>query len=599
VVRDPTLDLAVIGNCQIAALVDKDGTIVWSCWPQPDAEPIFCALLRSDYSAATDGVFAVSLNAQRYADQRYERNTAVVETRLFDEQGGEALVTDFCPRFRIYGRLFRPAVLVRIIEPLNGRPQVRIRLRPSFNYGATPPSVTAGGHHLRFGGDGIAMRVTTDASLGALQGEYSFVLDRRITLLLGPDERVEEQIGRLAQDWLVATRDYWAEWVRTLAIPLEWQEAVIRAAITLKLCTYEDTGAVLAALTTSIPEAPDTGRTWDYRYCWLRDAFFVVQALNRLGATRTMEGFLRFIENIALQDSLETVRPVYRISGSEPVVERAASNLSGFRGMGPVRVGNQAFDQRQHDVYGSVIMAATQLFYDERLGARGDHALYRRLEALGAEAIRAYGQPDAGPWEFRTVKRAHSFSAAMCWAACDRLAHIGRRLGLAVDADRWRLHAEHMRDDLLRRAWNSSVGSFVDSLDGDGYIDATMLLLPELGVIPPGDERFAATVKAIERELVRGEYVLRYRHRDDFGDPESAFTICSFWYINALAMLGRHDEAIGRFEALLARRNHVGLLSEDIVPATGELWGNYPQTYSLVGIIRSAIRLSKPWEAAL
>jgi len=595
----PSLDLAVVGNCQMSALLDREGTVMWSCWPRPDAEPIFCGLLREEGAQSAHGVFSVALKDQRGADQRYRRNTAVVETLLLDAHGGEALVTDFCPRFRTYGRLFRPAILVRIIEPLRGRPQVRIRLRPSVGYGASQPAVVAGGHHLRFSGEGLALRVTTDAPLGALQDEQTFVLDRPVVLLLGPDERVEEQIDQLGRHWLAATTDYWCEWVRTLAIPLEWQEAVIRAAITLKLCTYEDSGAVLAALTTSIPEAPGSQRNWDYRYCWLRDAFFVVQALNRLGATRTMEGFLRFIENIASQGALDTVRPVYRISGSEPLTERIAPGLAGYRGDGPVRVGNQAAEQVQHDVYGSVVLAASQLFYDERLAARGDHALYGRLEALGTQAVRAYGQPDAGPWEFRTVTHPHTFSAAMCWAACDRLSQIGTRIGQPARANEWREHAQRMKDDLLQRAWNPSLESFVSTLDGSASIDATVLLLPELGLVSATDPRFASTVAAVERELVDDAYVMRYRHPDDFGRPESAFTICTFWYINALAMLGRHDEAVTHFESVLARRNHVGLLSEDIAPRSGELWGNFPQTYSLVGIIRSAIRLSKPWEAAL
>jgi GH15 family glucan-1,4-alpha-glucosidase len=312
-----------------------------------------------------------------------------------------------------------------------------------------------------------------------------------------------------------------------------------------------------------------------------------------------MEGFLRFIENIASQGSFDAVRPVYRITGSESLAEQAAPALGGYRGLGPVRIGNDAVGQLQHDVYGSIVLAATQLFYDERLSARGDAALFARLETLGSAAVRAYGQPDAGPWEFRTTVRPHTFSAMMCWAACDRLAHVALSLGLESRAGEWRAHATRMRADLLQRAWSEAANSFVSTLDGAATLDATALLMPELGLIAPTDPRFAATVAAIERELVNGGYVMRYRHPDDFGTPENAFTVCTFWYVNALDLLGRHDEAVRHFEAVLARRNHVGLLSEDIDPATGELWGNFPQTYSLVGIIRSAVRLSRPWEAAL
>jgi GH15 family glucan-1,4-alpha-glucosidase len=523
----------------------------------------------------------------------------VVETRLTDSDGGAVLITDFCPRFRLHGRVFRPAVLVRIIEPVQGRPFMRLRLHPSLDYGAASPHVTTGSHHVRFVGEEIAFRATTDASLAALEDDLLFVVDRPITVILGPDETVEEQLNVLAQRWLEATRDYWNEWVRTLAIPFDWQEAVIRAAITLKLCTYEDTGAVLAALTTSIPECAGTERNWDYRYCWLRDAFFVIQALNRLGATRTMEGFLRFIDHVVTQGRWDDLRPLYPISGVAIADERIAPTLAGYRGYGPVRVGNEAAMQRQYDVYGSLVLASSQLYFDERLGARGDRASLARLELIGRQAVQAFGKPDAGPWEFRGTVRPHTFSAMMCWAACDRLARIATKVGAPERAEEWAAHATRMREELLASAWSDSANSYLSTLDGAGDLDATLLLLPELGLLDPLDPRFLATLAAIEGALFVDGLIMRYRHADDFGVPANAFTVCSFWYVNALAMVGRRADAVRNFEALLARRNHVGLLSEDIDPRSGELWGNFPQTYSLVGIISTAIRLSRPWEGAI
>jgi GH15 family glucan-1,4-alpha-glucosidase len=598
-VDSATLDLAIIGNCQVSALIDRGGNIVWACWPRPDADPIFCALLDQAGRAAGRGMLGIELRAQSGSQQGYVRNTAVVTTRLMDAEDGEILITDFCPRFHKRGRAFRPAVLVRIIEPIRGRPFVRVRLHPRLSYGQVEPVVTTGSHHLRFVGDGVAFRVTTDASLAALELDQEFVLDRPVTLLLGPDETVEEQINVLANNWLAETKQYWCDWVRTLAVPFEWQEAVIRAAITLKLCTYEDTGAVLAALTTSIPEAPGTGRNWDYRYCWLRDAFFVVQALNRLGATRTMEGFLRFIEHIASSGHWDQVRPLYRISGLDAVEETLAPALEGYRGSGPVRVGNQAVEQRQYDVYGSLVLASAQSFFDERLSARGDLASFMRLELIGAQAVQAFCEPDAGPWELRGITRAHTFSAMMCWAACDRLARIAEKVQAPDRAMAWAAEAARMRQVILARAWSDARDSYVSTLDGSTELDATLLLMPELGLIGAQEPQFLKTLAAIENELLVNGYVMRYRHADNFGVPSTAFTVCTFWYVNALAMVGRHADAIRCFETILARRNHVGLLSEDVDPTTGELWGNYPQTYSLVGIITSAIRLSRPWEAAI
>jgi GH15 family glucan-1,4-alpha-glucosidase len=356
---------------------------------------------------------------------------------------------------------------------------------------------------------------------------------------------------------------------------------------------------VLAALTTSIPESANSGRNWDYRYCWLRDAYFTVQALNRLGATRTMEGYLHYIDRVVACAGDAALQPVYRIAGDAALEELSVATLEGYLGMGPVRAGNQAAEQIQHDVYGAVILALAQLFFDRRLVNPGDEALFREMEKLGHRAFRMFDQPDAGPWEFRGMARAHTYSAAMSWAGCDRLSRIASRLGLEAEATQWRERADGMRANILERAWNPRRQALVASLDGTDDLDASLLLLPELGLIDGRDPRFIATVDTIGRELRDGDLVFRYRHSDDFGRPEVAFTVCAFWHVNALVSAGRAEEARTQFEGLLKRRNHLGLLSEDVDPADGQLWGNYPQTYSMVGIISCALRLSQSWDAAL
>ena len=592
------LDLAVVGNCEVSALIDAQGRVVWMCLPRPDADPVFCALLTPELGSGSCGVFAIDLAGLVSAEQRYVRNSAIVETTLRSEDGSEIRITDFCPRFRARGRTFRPRVLVRRVEQVAGRPLIRLRLHPATGYGVDAVVESAGSHHLRFQASGLAYRVTTDASLTAIVEKSQVVLDAPLTFILGPDESLDDTPRSLALHLLEETRSYWQDWVRTLAVPFDWQQEVIRAAITLKLCTFEDSGAVLAALTTSIPESAGSGRNWDYRYCWLRDAYFVVQALNRLGATRTMEGYLHYIDQIVARADGGPLRPLYRVSGDAPLTENAIATLAGYKGMGPVRVGNQAEAQIQHDVYGSVILAASQLFFDERLASPGSLELFRQLEGLGRRAVQVYESPDAGPWEFRGSERTHTFSAAMSWAGCDRLSRIASRLGLADSAIQWREMADTMRERILTRAWNARRGAFVASLDGED-LDASVLLLSELGMIDGADPRFVSTVDVIGRELREGDLVFRYRHADDFGRPEVAFTVCAFWYVNALAATGRLDEARSMFGSLLKRLNPVGLLSEDIDPATGELWGNFPQTYSLVGIINSAVRLSRSWESAL
>jgi GH15 family glucan-1,4-alpha-glucosidase len=372
---------------------------------------------------------------------------------------------------------------------------------------------------------------------------------------------------------------------------------VLRAAITLKLCQYEGTGAIVAAMTTSIPEAPHTVRNWDYRYCWLRDAAFVVRALNRLGATRSMEEYLRYLYNLAAGADGD-LGPVYGIHFERELLEREADHLAGYRGMGPVRIGNDAWRQLQNDVPGSVVLAAVQLFFDRRLESPGDAGAFTRLEAAGEAAWRVHDQPDAGLWEFRGRSHVHTYSAVMSWAACDRLARIATHLGVGGRAAFWAERAQRVRELVLARAVHPRHGWFVDAFDSE-RLDASLLLLADLHFVDARDARYVATVEAIGRELRRGDYVYRYATADDFGMPETSFTICSFWYVEALAAIGRADEARALFEQLLARRNPLGLLSEDVHPETGELWGNFPQTYSLVGLINAASRLSRSWESLL
>ncbi len=592
-----TLDLALIGNGRVGALVDPQGAITWACFPRFDGDPLFCSLLKAPQRPEDFGFFAVELVDCFRSEQEYLANTPVLVTRLYDGSGGSIAVTDFAPRFRLFGRMFCPIVLVRRLTRIAGTPRIRVRLRPAFDYGRCRAGVTYGSNHIRYLGEDLTLRLTTDASVTAVLEENAFFLDDTVTLLLGPDETVQGAVGDVGGRWLEDTTLYWREWVGSLGIPFEWQDAVIRAAITLKLNVFEDTGAIIAALTTSIPEAPGSGRNWDYRFCWLRDAYFVVNALNRLGATRTMERYLGYILNIIAADEDGWLQPVYTVSGHSVAAERDVSSLPGYRGMGPVRVGNQAHAQVQNDVYGSAILAATHVFFDRRLARRGDASLFRRLEPLGERAAQVFDQADAGPWELRGTARVHTFSSVMCWAGCDRLSRIAMHLGLPDRAAYWRDRAVHMHEVISRRAWNTTKGTFVATFDGD-TLDAGLLRLSELSFLADADPRFAATVRAIGSELRNGDFVFRYLEPDDFGTPQNAFLICTFWYINALAAIGQRNEARALFESVLACRNRHGLLAEHIDPRTREQWGNFVQTYSMVGLISSAIRLSVRWDQA-
>jgi GH15 family glucan-1,4-alpha-glucosidase len=593
-----SLNLGLIGNCAISALVDREARIVWHCLPRYDGDPVFHALIAAPESWPADGSWCIEIEDFERSEQDYDEGTAILRTRLFSRNGDAIEVVDFAPRYFTRDRPFRPAMLVRRVRPLHGHPRVRIALRPRADWGRVAPLVARGSHHLRYAGPGATIRLTTDAPITYIERESWFSLGAGLAMLLGPDETVERGVAEVAREFEEHTAHYWRAWTRALALPLEWQDAVIRAAITLKLCLFEETGAIVAAMTTSIPEAPHSQRNWDYRYCWLRDAFFVVRALNSLSEVATMEDYLRWLHDVVRDADGGPIQPLFGIGLEKALPEQQLDHLRGYRGMGPVRVGNQAHTHAQHDVYGNVVLGAAQAFHDRRLFRRADADDFERLEAVGEQAWAVHDQPDAGMWELRTRARVHTSSMLMCWAACDRLAKIAATLDRPARQTHWRGRADAIRERVLREAWSDERRAFAESLGGRD-LDASVLLMAEVGFIDPLDARFVATVDALEASLCEGPYMRRYEAADDFGKPETAFNICAFWRIDALARIGRRAEARAIFEALLATRNPLGLLSEDTDLRSGELWGNFPQTYSMVGIINAAVRLSAPWDSVI
>jgi GH15 family glucan-1,4-alpha-glucosidase len=591
------LELGVVGNCTFAALIDRNASVVWCCLPRFDGDPVFHKLLGAPKDAEDSGSFSIELENQVGTEQRYDCNTAILETTLHGKNGS-LKVTDFAPRFWWRDRPFFPQTLVRRLKPVSGSPRVRIRLRPRFDYGAAAPTLTSGSHHIRYVGPSMTLRLTTNAPVDFIRDETLFNLNNPVDLILGADETLSEGVAETAASFEDRTRQYWRQWTHRLAIPFEWQDAVIRAAITLKLCTYEPTGAIVAALTTSIPEAPGTQRNWDYRYCWVRDAYFVVRALNRLAAMRKMENYFSWLMNVVASSSEERIQPVYGVGLESSLDERIVGSLPGYRGMGPVRVGNQAYQHLQHDSYGNVILGVAQAFLDRRLLCPPTRVDFLLLEEMGRKALASYDKPDAGMWELRSRARTHTSSSLMCWAALDRLARIAEAIGERARMVDWRKKAEQVRQTILARAWSEKRGAFVESFEGE-HLDAGVLLMVEVGFIDPLDPRMVSTVRELEKALAHGPHLLRYEAADDFGVPGTAFTTCSFWRIDALARMGRAEEARGYFEQLLERRTRLGMMSEDIDMTTGESWGNFPQTYSMVGVINCAMRLSRSWEKAI
>ena len=593
----PDLDLWPIGNCQISGLIDRRGGLVWGCVPRVDGDPVFCALLNGDSQNA--GVWRFELEGQVAAHQSYIRNTPILVTTLEADDGSIAEVLDFCPRFEGKGRMYRPVAYARIVRPIAGNPRMKVVLHPMKNYGAQLAETTHGTNHIRYLVGPQALRLSTDAPVGYIMEGRTFRVEDDTHFFLGPDEpftgNLREEIRRMEQ----ATRKYWQQWVRGLATPFEWQDEVIRCAITLKLCQHEETGAIVAALTTSIPEHHGSERNWDYRFCWIRDSYYTVQALNRLGALDVLEKYLGYLRNIVDAAKGGQIQPLYSVMGESELNETTAAYLAGYRGMGPVRVGNAAYKQIQHDCYGQIVLPNVQAFIDKRLLRPADDRDFANLEEVGEMAWAMHDQPDAGLWEFRTRQEVHTYSAVMSWAACDRLAITAAWLGKDDRAVLWRERADAIRARIESEAWvegegNGHNGHYKASFETD-YLDASLLQMIDLRFLRPDDPRFQSTFAAIEKELRRGEHMLRYATEDDFGAPETAFNVCTFWLIEALHLAGRSEEARGLFATMLGHTTGSGMLSEDLDWETGELWGNFPQTYSLVGIINCAGLLSRPW----
>ncbi|MBL9039292.1 MAG: glycoside hydrolase family 15 protein [Archangium sp.] len=583
----PLDELGLIGNCQISALVRRDGAMVWSCLPRFDSPPVFGALL----DAKGGGHFTIGAADQRPGVQRYLPNTNVLETR-FEGPDGAFRVIDFAPRFVQHERTFRPAKLVRIVEPLSGTPRVTVACQPVLGWTRQAPTFELGSHHVTFHGYPAELRLTTDASLSYLDGA-PFALTERRHFVLSWGAPVEEPLEALCDRFLTQTVRHWQHWVKQCDIPPTYQDEVIRSALALKLHCFEDTGAIVAALTTSIPEAPGSGRTWDYRYCWLRDAAYALGAFRLVGHFEEREQFLQYLLNLVASSPDLNMAPLYRIDGKRDLEESILTDWPGFEGHGPVRVGNGAALHQQHDVYGELVLALTPLFLDARFRDHVTPSLLDLVTRLGRKAIALAGTPDAGIWEFRTEWRPQTFSALMCWAGADRMAHIAA-LHRPSEAASFADAAVRIREEILQRAVHPKRGCLVADYGGL-EVDAALLQAVPLRFLPADDPRLHATVDVVRADLEHNRWLRRYRTNDGFGVPQVAFMLCTFWLVEALARLGRMAEARGVLQRLSSVNAPLGLLAEDVAPTTGTMWGNFPQAYSHVGLIHAAFAASPSW----
>lgn len=585
----PALDHGAIGNGRVLVLVAPTTHIDWLCVPRFDSPSVFARLLDADRG----GTFAIepAVEGARY-DMAYVTNTNVLRTRVTAADGAFD-VYDYAPRVPAGLSVEAPLEIHRLVVPCTGHPHVRIHFDPRPDYGRSPARVVETAHGLDVLGSPVGLHLRTNVPAPFILGGAWISLDgpRYFVLSAGTPTTIDSTAA--VQRILDQTIDGWRAWAKTCALPPFAERAVLRSALCLKLHAFEETGAIIAAASTSIPEAAGTDRTWDYRYCWLRDAAFVVEALRRLSHLAEGEAFVRFLRTVAEQGPLQ---PVYGIGGERDLPETHLDHLAGFAGGRPVRIGNAAYTQRQHDLMGEMVLCLETLLTDVRVVTEPHADVFGLVERLVEDAIAAAPIDDTGIWEFRTRLRPYTFSKVLCWVAAHRGARLAARYDRPDLAVRWNQWADAQQTHILEAAFNPRVGFFTQTLHGEDP-DASLLLLPTFGIVDARDPRFVATVRAYERLLVRDGLMLRYQHPDDFGATTSAFTICSFWWAEALAMMGSLDEAVVVFNRLLDHANPVGLFSEDIDPATGSLLGNFPQAYTHVGLIHAAITIGELLEA--
>lgn len=584
----PRLDHAAIGNGRVLALVSPTAAIDWLCLPRFDSPSLFARLLDRERG----GTFQIlAAGGERAGTLAYLPNTNVA--RLVVDDGDAAWeVLDFAPRLPHGLDVTAPIELMRLVRPLRGAPRLRVRFDPQPDYARRDPGVRETASGLACDAGEATVHLASNVPAALLRSGAPFTLEKPSWFVLswGPRDQpatLEEVLRSL--DGTVAG---WRVWSKTITLPTFAPALVLRSALCLKLHASTDTGAIIAAATTSIPEALGTPRTWDYRYCWLRDAAFTVEALRRLGHLTEGERFLEYLRNVIDAGPLQ---PLYGVDGRRDLEEVLLPHLAGFDGCGHVRIGNAASTQRQNDLMGEIVLCLDTLLGDPRVVHLQPAAWLPVLEGLVEEALRIAPEPDTGIWEFRSLLRPYTFSRAMCWAAAHRGAGLAARLGAPHLAERWARAAEREREIVLARGFSPARGFFTQALDGE-HPDAANLLLPAIGLVDGTDPRFTATLDAYADRLVEHGLMLRYRNPDDFGETTSAFTICSFWWAEALALAGRLDEAIAVFERVAAFANPVGLFSEDIEPRSGRLLGNFPQAYTHVGLIHAAMTIGQMLE---
>jgi len=584
----------LIGNCTSAALVSSDCGVEWLCLPFFDSPSIFADILDREKG----GSMRIEGLKTKKISQKYVPRTAILKTTFITEDG-EFEVNDYMPRF-ITGpdRFYCPSEVQRNIRVISGRPRIIVRLKAMPNYALEEARYTVNQDHIKITsqkGEYNSYFLYSNLDLNKVLAAEPIEISDFCFLLLSYHEKLDEVNNNRIYLEYEKTKSYWLDWAERTNSPRGFREDVIRSAITLKLLTFQRTGAVIAAPTTSLPEIIGQTRNWDYRFCWIRDASMTIELYSRIGHIESGTRFLNFILN-RIRRKTENIAVMYSISGEKQLKETTLDHLSGYEGSRPVRIGNEAYIQSQNDLYGELMEAIYTYLVINR---ERDHQLLEEIwtivRTLVNQVRESWEKPDSGIWERRKSLQHYVHSKVMNWVAMDRAVKIAKCFNKSVYVRRWSELAGRIKNEILQRGWNERLGSFSMFYGGDAY-DASNLLMLHYGFLDKSDPMMVSTVRKSCENLVRNGLTFRYLSEDEFGQPRNAFVVTSFWMINALHLTGEKERAKEMLKKLSSLRNPLGLFSEAIDVDTGRLTGNFPQGYSHLAHIQTLFLLETDYD---
>ena len=586
---DKGLNYGIIGNCKSSALINEDSSIDWCCLPQFDSSAIFCKIIDNHIG----GSFKIEADESYIITQQYINNTAIVRTNFKNEKN-EFEVLDFMTRYKLDDQNFySPPEIQRLIKPIKGLPKIKVLYNPTLEY--------ANGKTKTYEKEDFIVSVFDEASYETLflytniekkkiLENKEFELSKSVYLNLSYNEKIDLPSLSKSEEEFKKTQEYWLNWCKKSPSFKSYNKEITRSSITLKLLTFEKTGAVLAAATTSIPETIGEVRNWDYRFCWIRDASMVIKIIAKLGHQRIVKNFIDFIVNL-IPNKNEKLQIMYGIDRQKTLTEKILKHLSGYKNSKPVRIGNAAYIQKQNDIYGILVDAIHFQIEKFKDISYKHEQLWSIVKSVVWVVEKNWKKPDKGIWEFRNEDQHFTFSKLLCWVAIDRAIKISNLIKNGRKSDKWKILREEIKNDIHLNAWNPKIKAFTQSYGSD-FLDASVLLMESYGFIDCKDPKYVDTVKAIERELLFDGLLFRYKNNDDFGEPKSSFTVCTFWYINSLFKIGEETKAKNLFDQLLSNSNHMGLFSEDLDFKTKKMLGNFPQAYSHLALIETAMNFN-------